>query len=72
MACHSDTALKLLRGGGSVTEQEERILGQFEWRLNEAEIRAAMSNTQVMNGMVIPTVNITMCPPFEMQTITSV
>jgi len=36
MACHSDTALKLLRAGGTVTEQEERILGQFKWRTNEA------------------------------------
>ena len=36
MACHSDTTLKLLRAGGSATEQEERILGQFKWRINEA------------------------------------
>ncbi|KDR82518.1 hypothetical protein GALMADRAFT_151612 [Galerina marginata CBS 339.88] len=35
LACHSDTALDILRAGG-ITDEEERILSQFEWNKNEA------------------------------------
>ena len=34
LACHSDTALEILRTGG-ITDEEERILGQFSWNRNE-------------------------------------
>ncbi|KAF9562079.1 FAD/NAD(P)-binding domain-containing protein [Agrocybe pediades] len=36
LACHSDTALDILRRGGDFSKEEERILGQFEWNKNEA------------------------------------
>ncbi|KAL0058257.1 hypothetical protein AAF712_015081 [Marasmius tenuissimus] len=36
LACHSDTALKILRAGQGVTEEEERILGLFQWNKNES------------------------------------
>ena len=36
LACHSDTSLALLRAGGGVTDEQERILSAFEWRSNEA------------------------------------
>ncbi|PPQ94348.1 hypothetical protein CVT25_000404 [Psilocybe cyanescens] len=35
LACHSDTVLEILRNGG-ITDEEERILSQFEWNRNEA------------------------------------
>ncbi|KAH9936220.1 FAD/NAD(P)-binding domain-containing protein [Fomitopsis serialis] len=35
-ACHSDTALDILRVGGGVTPEEERILGAFKWNKNVA------------------------------------
>ncbi|KAI5452649.1 hypothetical protein NCC49_000398 [Naganishia albida] len=38
LATHSDTALELLRNGGGATEQEESILGKFDWNKNEAVV----------------------------------
>ena len=35
LACHSDTALKILRHG-NVQPEEERILSKFQWNENEA------------------------------------
>ena len=35
IACHSDTALQILRSG-NITPDEERILGRFDWNKNEA------------------------------------
>ena len=35
-ACHSDTALNILRAGGTATHEEERILDNFEWNKNVA------------------------------------
>lgn len=35
IACHSDTALEILRRGG-VEPEEERILSKFQWNKNEA------------------------------------
>lgn len=35
LACHSDTALEILRNGG-ITQEEDRILSQFRWSRNEA------------------------------------
>lgn len=35
-ACHSDTALNILRAGGTLTHQEQTILGAFEWNTNVA------------------------------------
>ncbi|KAF5389210.1 hypothetical protein D9757_003475 [Collybiopsis confluens] len=34
LACHSDTALSILRAGGDMTTDEEAILGMFEWNRN--------------------------------------
>lgn len=36
LACHSDTALTLLRAGGCATADEERILSAIDWRRNRA------------------------------------
>lgn len=33
---HSDTTLSLLRHGGHVSVDEERVLGPWEWNQNEA------------------------------------
>ena len=34
MACHTDTALNILRAG-NMTHEEERILSSFQWSRNE-------------------------------------
>ena len=34
MACHTDTALDILRAGG-IMDEEERILSSFKWNNNE-------------------------------------
>lgn len=39
LACHSDTALEILRAG-RITEEEERILSQFDWNHNEAVLHS--------------------------------
>ena len=39
LACHSDTALEILRAG-EITEEEERILSQFDWNHNEAVLHS--------------------------------
>uniref|UniRef100_A0A8H7XZA6 Amine oxidase domain-containing protein n=1 Tax=Psilocybe cubensis TaxID=181762 RepID=A0A8H7XZA6_PSICU len=39
LACHSDAALDILRNGG-ITDEEERILSQFEWNRNEAVLHS--------------------------------
>ncbi|KAF8904243.1 FAD/NAD(P)-binding domain-containing protein [Mucidula mucida] len=36
MACHSDTALSILKAGGDITTQETEILSLFKWNKNEA------------------------------------
>ena len=33
---HSDTTLKLLKRGGKVTKDEEKVLGPWEWTQNQA------------------------------------
>lgn len=41
LACHSDTALELLRAGDSgTTVNEEQILGAFKWNRNEAVLHS--------------------------------
>jgi len=39
MACHSDTALQILKSGNATVE-EERILGMFEWNKNEVVLHS--------------------------------
>ena len=39
LACHSDTALDILRTGG-ITDEEDRILGQFSWNRNEVVLHS--------------------------------
>ncbi|KAI5123464.1 hypothetical protein M0805_008834 [Coniferiporia weirii] len=39
LACHSDTALEILRAG-DITSEEERILGKFRWNKNEAVLHS--------------------------------
>lgn len=45
MACHADASLAILKAGGVVTAEEERILGGFQWNKNVAVIH---SDTKVM------------------------
>ncbi|KZW00950.1 FAD/NAD(P)-binding domain-containing protein [Exidia glandulosa HHB12029] len=40
LACHSDTALRILESGGDVTEKEREILGMFSWNRNEAVLHS--------------------------------
>jgi len=40
LCCHSDAALKILRSGGDVTQDEERILSKFKWNKNEAVLHS--------------------------------
>ena len=40
LACHSDAALGILRAGGHVTPQEEKVLGGFQWSQNEAVLHS--------------------------------
>ncbi|KAF9472116.1 FAD/NAD(P)-binding domain-containing protein [Pholiota conissans] len=42
LACHSDASLEILRAG-NITEDEERILGQFDWNHNEAILHSDVS-----------------------------
>ncbi|KAF5315110.1 hypothetical protein D9619_007378 [Psilocybe cf. subviscida] len=44
LACHSDTALDILRAG-NIAEEEERILNQFSWNRNEVILH---SDTRMM------------------------
>ncbi|KAJ7738325.1 FAD/NAD(P)-binding domain-containing protein [Mycena metata] len=39
-ACHSDTVLSILRAGEGMTEEEQRILGMFQWNRNEAVLHS--------------------------------
>ena len=39
LACHSDTAVQILREG-NITEDEETILGKFAWNKNEAVLHS--------------------------------
>lgn len=39
LACHSDAALEILRAG-DISEEEERILSQFDWSRNEAVLHS--------------------------------
>ena len=43
------------------------LLAACSLDVGQQKICAAMSNTESMNGMVIPTVNITVRPPFKIQ-----
>jgi predicted NAD/FAD-binding protein len=45
MACHADASLAILRAGGGVTDEEESILGGFQWNKNVAVIH---SDTKLM------------------------
>ena len=40
LACHADTALKILRVGKGLTEMEERILGAFQFNSSEAVLHS--------------------------------
>jgi hypothetical protein len=40
MACHADASLAILRAGGGVTNEEESILGGFQWNKNVAVIHS--------------------------------
>ncbi|KAI0076337.1 FAD/NAD(P)-binding domain-containing protein [Panus rudis PR-1116 ss-1] len=40
LACHSDTALSILKRGQGLTTEEERILGKFKWNRNEAVLHS--------------------------------
>lgn len=46
LACHSDTALEILRAG-NITPEEELILNKFHWNKNEAVLH---SDTQVSSN----------------------
>ncbi|KAL5501445.1 hypothetical protein ACEPAH_8705 [Sanghuangporus vaninii] len=39
LACHSDTALRILRAG-NISSEEERILSKFKWNKNEAVLHS--------------------------------
>ncbi|KAJ7133404.1 FAD/NAD(P)-binding domain-containing protein [Mycena epipterygia] len=39
-ACHSDTALSILRAGEGMTADEDEILGMFQWNRNEAVLHS--------------------------------
>ena len=56
-ACHSDAALNILRAGGTVTHEEERILGTFEWNRNAAVLHydkaVSVLSASVVCGMLL-------------------
>ncbi|KAJ7109078.1 FAD/NAD(P)-binding domain-containing protein [Mycena crocata] len=39
-ACHSDTALSILKAGDGTTSEEKEILGTFQWNRNEAVLHS--------------------------------
>src|SRR5690242_12577470 len=39
LACHSDTALRILEAG-NVTKEEKEVLGMFEWNRNEVVLHS--------------------------------
>jgi predicted NAD/FAD-binding protein len=43
MATHTDVTLNILKAGGGVSADEERILGGFEWNKNEAVVHSDTS-----------------------------
>lgn len=40
LACHSDTTLEILRRGGGLTSQEEKLLSAFSWNRNTAVLHS--------------------------------
>lgn len=40
MACHSDIALSILKEGGDIRPEEEKILGMFKWNKNESVLHS--------------------------------
>ncbi|KAK0202214.1 FAD/NAD(P)-binding domain-containing protein [Desarmillaria ectypa] len=40
MACHSDVALSILKEGGNIRPEEEKILGMFKWNKNESVLHS--------------------------------
>ncbi|KAG7445519.1 FAD/NAD(P)-binding domain-containing protein [Guyanagaster necrorhizus] len=40
MACHSDTALSILKEGGGIRPEEENILSMFKWTKNESVLHS--------------------------------
>lgn len=40
LACHSDTALRILNNGKGVTEREREVLGMISWNKNEAVLHS--------------------------------
>jgi predicted NAD/FAD-binding protein len=40
MACHADASLEILKAGGGLTGDEEKILGGFQWNKNVAVIHS--------------------------------
>lgn len=50
LACHSDTALDILRAG-NIAEEEERILNHFSWNRNEVILH---SDTRVCAFPLVP------------------
>lgn len=43
LACHSDTALRILENGGDATDRERQILSMFSWNRNEAVLHSDIS-----------------------------
>jgi predicted NAD/FAD-binding protein len=52
MACHADASLAILRAGGGVTKEEERILGGFQWSKNVAVIHSDPKASLVLQGFL--------------------
>ncbi|KAK0187599.1 FAD/NAD(P)-binding domain-containing protein [Armillaria mellea] len=40
MTCHSDVALSILKEGGDIRPEEEKILGMFKWNKNESVLHS--------------------------------
>ncbi|EGO19192.1 hypothetical protein SERLADRAFT_418489 [Serpula lacrymans var. lacrymans S7.9] len=51
LACHSDTALSILKAGQGLTDIEDQILSRFRWSNNEAVLHA---DTNVMLRHFLP------------------
>lgn len=47
LACHSDTALEILRNGEEITDEEERLLSGITWNRNECVLHCDPSVSRI-------------------------
>jgi len=53
LACHSNTALSILKAGVGLTEDEQNILGRFQWNRNHAVLHSDIRVSQRTSSPIL-------------------